>query len=202
MYEKYVKNIIDRLLAGLALILLSPIFLLTALAIKIEDPKGKIFFIQERSGKDGIPFLCYKFRSMKMEAPKDQATWELDNATSYITKVGAFIRKTSIDELPQLINIVKGDMSLVGPRPVILKEEELIKLRKDFDALRVKPGITGLSQISGRDNLPPRKKAETDGEYASKVSFLNDLKIILKTIPQVLSSEGISEGKKDDENFK
>ncbi|ACV29514.1 Putative colanic biosynthesis UDP-glucose lipid carrier transferase [Anaerococcus prevotii] len=198
MYENYVKNILDRILALLGLIILSPIFLLTALAIKIEEPRGKVFFIQDRSGKEGKAFSCIKFRSMSTEAPNNAATWELDNADSYITKVGRFIRKTSIDELPQLINIIRGDMSIVGPRPVILKEEELINLRRKFGALSVRPGITGLSQISGRDNLPPKKKAETDGEYAANVTFLNDLKIILKTIPQVLSGEGVSEGKKED----
>lgn len=198
MYENYVKNILDRILALLGLIILSPIFLLTALAIKIEEPRGKVFFIQDRSGKEGEPFSCIKFRSMSTEAPSNAATWELDNADSYITKVGRFIRKTSIDELPQLINIIKGDMSIVGPRPVILKEEELINLRRQYGALSVRPGITGLSQISGRDNLHPSKKAETDGEYAANVTFLNDLKIILKTIPQVLSGEGVSEGKKED----
>ncbi|WP_306484682.1 sugar transferase [Anaerococcus sp.] len=198
MYENYVKNILDRILALLGLIILSPIFLLTALAIKIEEPKGKVFFIQDRSGKEGKAFSCIKFRSMSTEAPNNAATWELDNADSYITKVGRFIRKTSIDELPQLINILRGDMSIVGPRPVILKEEELINLRREYGALSVRPGITGLSQISGRDNLPPKKKAETDGDYAANVTFLNDLKIILKTIPQVLSGEGVSEGKKED----
>ena len=198
MYENYVKNILDRILALLGLIILSPIFLLTALAIKIEEPRGKVFFIQDRSGKEGKAFSCIKFRSMSTEAPNNAATWELENADSYITKVGRFIRKTSIDELPQLINIIRGDMSIVGPRPVILKEEELINLRRKFGALSVRPGITGLSQISGRDNLPPSKKAETDGEYAANVTFLNDLKIILKTIPQVLSGEGVSEGKKED----
>lgn len=198
MYENYVKNILDRILALLGLIILSPIFLLTALAIKIEEPKGKVFFIQDRSGKEGEAFSCIKFRSMSTEAPSNAATWELDNADSYITKVGHFIRKTSIDELPQLINIIRGDMSIVGPRPVILKEEELINLRRQYGALSVRPGITGLSQISGRDNLPPHKKAKTDGEYAANVTFLNDLKIILKTIPQVLSGEGVSEGKKED----
>ena len=198
MYENYVKNILDRILALLGLIILSPIFLLTALAIKIEEPRGKVFFIQDRSGKEGKAFSCIKFRSMSTEAPNNAATWELENADSYITKVGRFIRKTSIDELPQLINIIRGDMSIVGPRPVILKEEELINLRRKFGALSVRPGITGLSQISGRDNLPPKKKAETDGEYAANVTFLNDLKIILKTIPQVLSGEGVSEGKKED----
>lgn len=198
MYENYVKNILDRILALLGLIILSPIFLLTALAIKIEEPRGKVFFIQDRSGKEGKAFSCIKFRSMSTEAPDNAATWELDNADSYITKVGHFIRKTSIDELPQLINIIRGDMSIVGPRPVILKEEELINLRRHYGALSVRPGITGLSQISGRDNLPPNKKAETDGEYAANVTFLNDLKIILKTIPQVLSGEGVSEGKKED----
>lgn len=104
------------------------------------------------------PFSCIKFRSMSTDAPKNAATWELANADSYITKVGSFIRKTSIDELPQLINIIKGDMSIVGPRPVILKETELINLRKEYGAINVRPGITGLSQISGRDNLPPKKR--------------------------------------------
>ena len=148
MYEKYVKNILDRILALLGLIILSPIFLLTALAIKIEEPKGKVFFIQERSGMGARPFSCIKFRSMSTDAPKNAATWELANADSYITKVGSFIRKTSIDELPQLINIIKGDMSIVGPRPVILKETELINLRKEYGAINVRPGITCLLYTS------------------------------------------------------
>ncbi|MDO5047666.1 MAG: sugar transferase [Anaerococcus sp.] len=201
MYERYIKNIIDRLLASLALIILLPIFIITGLAIKIEDPKGQVFFIQDRQGIFGKPFRCIKFRSMATNAPKEAASWELDNADSYITHVGAFIRKTSIDELPQLINIIKGDMAIVGPRPVILKEEKLISLRKEYGALGVRPGITGLSQISGRDTLGIRKKAQMDGLYAKNVSFINDLKIILKTIPQVLSSEGISEGRIEDEDF-
>ena len=132
-----------------------------------------------------------------MDAPKNASTWELENPDSFITPLGKFLRKTSLDELPQLINIVKGDMSFVGPRPVILKERELLDLREANGSAMAKPGITGLSQISGRDNLDPATKAHTDAIYANDITFINDLKIILKTIPKVFKAEGVREGKQD-----
>lgn len=202
MYENYIKFILDKVLAVIALILLSPIILITALIIKIKEPKSPVLFIQDRSGRYRKPFKCYKFRSMRTSAPKNASTWELENPENYITPFGAFMRKTSLDELPQLINIIKGDMSFVGPRPVILKETELLDLREDYGACKVKPGITGLSQISGRDDLPPKKKAKMDGLYAKNVNFIDDMKLFLKTIPAVLFGEGVSEGKRDEEDFR
>jgi O-antigen biosynthesis protein WbqP len=197
MYQKYVKNAADRILALLAIIVLSPLLLIVALMIKISEPKSKVLFIQERSGQDRKVFSCYKFRSMSEKAPKDAPTWELENAEDYITPLGAFLRKTSIDELPQLFNILKGEMSFIGPRPVILKETELLDLREKLGATKVRPGITGLAQISGRDNVSVEKKAEADAEYANNVTFINDFKLMLMTIPKVLSGEGVSEGKND-----
>ena len=197
MYQKYIKNILDFLLALILLILLSPLFLIIAIISKIEESKGRVLFKQERAGMYNKPFLCYKFRSMKMTVPKSAATWELENPEIYITKLGKFLRKTSLDELPQLINILRGEMSFIGPRPVILKEKDLLNLRAENGAYIAKPGITGLAQISGRDNLSPKLKAQIDGKYAENISFINDLRIILKTIPKVLSSEGVSEGKQN-----
>lgn len=197
MYKNLIKPILDFLLSLILLIILSPIFLIICLVSKISEPDGKIFFKQNRAGVDNQPFTCYKFRSMKMSAPKNASTFELENPESFITPFGKFLRKTSLDELPQLINILKGDMSFIGPRPVILKEKDLLNLRKENGASSVRPGITGLAQISGRDNLPFDKKAAYDKEYAMNVSFINDLKIILKTIPKVVKSEGVREGKQD-----
>lgn len=202
MYRKYIKFILDKILAVIALVLLSPLILITALIIKIKEPDSNVLFIQERSGLNRKPFKCYKFRSMRSDAPKNASTWELENPENFITPFGKFMRKTSLDELPQLFNILKGDMSFVGPRPVILKETKLLDLREKYGACKVKPGITGLAQISGRDDLPPKKKAKMDGLYAKNVNFIDDIKLFLKTIPAVISSEGIREGKRDEEDFK
>ncbi len=197
MYKKYIKNILDFIFSLIFLIILSPLILIVGLISKINEPKATILFKQKRAGVDNKAFICYKFRSMKMTAPNNASTYELENPDEFITPWGKFLRKTSIDEIPQLFNILKGDMSFIGPRPVILKEKELLDLRYENGAASVKPGITGLSQISGRDNLPPAIKAKTDGIYANDISFRNDLKILLKTIPKVLKAEGVSEGKKE-----
>ena len=197
MYRKYIKNILDFLFSLILLIFLSPLFLIIAIISKIEEPDGTVYFKQERAGVYNKPFLCFKFRSMKISAPKNASTWELENPEQFITRLGKFLRKTSLDELPQLIHILRGEMSFIGPRPVILKEHELLDLREKNGAYIAKPGITGLSQISGRDNLSPKIKAETDGIYAKDITFINDLKIFLKTIPKVLSSEGVTEGKQN-----
>lgn len=197
MYKKYIKNILDFIFSLIFLIILSPLILIVGLISKINEPKATILFKQKRAGVDNKAFICYKFRSMKMTAPNNASTYELENPDEFITTWGKFLRKTSIDEIPQLFNILKGDMSFIGPRPVILKEKELLDLRYENGAASVKPGITGLSQISGRDNLPPEIKAKTDGIYANDISFRNDLKILLKTIPKVLKAEGVSEGKKE-----
>lgn len=197
MYQKYIKNILDFIFSLILIILLSPLFLILSIISKIYEPHGTILFKQDRAGIYNKPFECYKFRSMKMSAPKNASTWELDDPDSLITPFGKFLRKTSLDELPQLFNIFKGDMSFIGPRPVILKEKELLDLRAENGAYMAKPGITGLSQISGRDNLAPKDKAYTDGLYANDISFINDFKILLKTIPKVLSADGVTEGKQN-----
>lgn len=197
MYKKLIKPVLDFLFSLILIIILSPLFLIIAIVSKIDEPSGTVFFRQQRAGEYNKPFLCYKFRSMKMTAPKNASTWELEHPEEFITPLGKFLRKTSLDELPQLINILKGDMSFIGPRPVILKEKELLDLRKANGAYLAKPGITGLSQISGRDNLPPKEKADTDGLYAKDISFLNDTKILFKTIPKVILGDGVTEGKQN-----
>lgn len=189
-----IKSILDRAMALIALIILSPIFLIVAIIIKIES-KGPVFFKQQRVGKNKKLFNIYKFRSMRTDAPKDMPTHMLNNADSYITKIGNFMRKTSIDELPQLINILKGDMSFIGPRPALWNQEDLIEERDKYGANSVKPGLTGLAQISGRDELEISVKAKLDGEYVKKVSFLLDIRIFFKTIGKVFKHEGIVEGK-------
>lgn len=197
MYQKYVKNILDFFFSLLLILLLSPLFLIISLISKIKEPKGTILFRQKRAGENNQPFICYKFRSMKMSAPANASTWEIENPDELMTSWGKVLRKTSLDELPQLFNILKGDMSFIGPRPVILKETKLLELREANGASTAKPGITGLAQISGRDNLSPADKADLDGKYAAKISFINDIKILLSTIPKVLAGEGVTEGKQN-----
>ncbi len=165
------------------------------LIIKI-DSKGPAFFIQKRIGKNKKTFNILKFRSMSIDAPKDAPTHQLNNADSYITKVGNFLRKTSLDELPQLINIIKGEMSIVGPRPALWNQFDLIEERDKYNANDVRPGLTGLAQIKGRDELSIEVKSMYDGEYVKNITFLNDVKIILGTIFKVVSREGIQEGNK------
>lgn len=197
MYKKYIKNILDFLFSLLLILLLSPLFLIVSIISKIKDPNGTVLFRQARAGQFNEPFICYKFRSMKMSAPANASTWEIENPDELMTAWGKFLRKSSLDELPQLFNILKGDMSFIGPRPVILKEKELLDLRAANGASAVKPGITGIAQISGRDNLNPRDKAKMDGAYAAKLSFITDLKILFTTIPKVIAGEGVTEGKQN-----
>lgn len=160
------KRTMDIVSSLVGLILLSPLFLLVAILIKL-DSKGPIIFKQIRIGKNSKPFYIYKFRSMKIDAP-NLSTEEFINASDFTTKVGKFIRKTSIDELPQLVNILKGDMSIVGPRPVIEREVRLLELRKECNVDSILPGITGLAQINGRDNIDDYEKVKYDFEYLSK----------------------------------
>lgn len=194
MYRKYLKRLFDFILSLIGLILLSPIFLVLIILIKL-DSKGPIIFKQRRIGKDKREFNIYKFRSMRIDAPKDAPTHLLNNPDLYITSVGKFIRKTSLDELPQLINIIKGDMAIVGPRPALYNQYDLISERDKYSANSIRPGLTGLAQISGRDELSIDIKAKYDGEYLEKYNFLLDLKIIFNTAFKVLKSEGIKEGK-------
>lgn len=164
------------------------------MSIKIES-KGPVFFKQKRIGKNKKEFMIYKFRSMRTDTPKDTPTHLLNDPDMYITKVGRFLRKTSIDELPQIINILKGNMSIVGPRPALWNQDDLIVERDKYNANSIRPGLTGLAQISGRDELEIPVKAKLDGEYTEKMSFWLDVKIFFKTIIKVFESDGIVEGK-------
>ena len=183
------KRTMDIVSSLVGLILLSPLFLLVAILIKL-DSKGPIIFKQIRIGKNSKPFYIYKFRSMKIDAP-NLSTEEFINASDFTTKVGKFIRKTSIDELPQLVNILKGDMSIVGPRPVIEREVRLLEIRKECNVDSILPGITGLAQINGRDNIDDHEKVKYDFEYLSKRNLVLDIKIIINTVLKVAKSEGI-----------
>ena len=183
------KRTMDIVSSLVGLILLSPLFLLVAILIKL-DSKGPIIFKQIRIGKNSKPFYIYKFRSMKIDAP-NLSTEEFIKASDFTTKVGKFIRKTSIDELPQLVNILKGDMSIVGPRPVIEREVRLLEIRKECNVDSILPGITGLAQINGRDNIDDYEKVKYDFEYLSKRNLVLDIKIIINTVLKVAKSEGI-----------
>ena len=193
MYQKVFKRVIDVGLALLGLIILSPLFLIIILAIKL-DSVGPVLFKQRRVGKNKMVFKIYKFRTMKIDTPSNAPTHLLENPDFFITKVGKFLRKTSLDELPQLINIVKGEMSIIGPRPALWNQYDLTIERDKYGANDVRPGLTGLAQISGRDELPIKKKARLDGEYIQKMSFLFDVKCFLGTIVSVLKKEGLVEG--------
>lgn len=196
MYPKVVKRIFDLCTAIIALILLCIPFILVSILIKL-DSRGPVFFKQKRMGKDSMPFEIYKFRTMYVETPHNSATADLDNADDQITHIGKLLRKTSIDELPQFINVIKGEMSMIGPRPVILAETELIEMRHSNGADKVLPGLTGLAQVHGRDEVSNLKKSGYDGMYALDISFRIDLKIIFRTVWYVLLHVGIHEGKKE-----
>ena len=193
MYREYGKRIEDVSIALAALVILGLPMLLVAAAIRLTS-KGPALFRQKRFGKDKQLFTVYKFRTMSTKAPKNMPTNSFTNADSYITPLGGVLRKLSIDELPQLLNVIKGEMSIVGPRPVIKTEKKLISLRQKYRANSVKPGITGWSQVNGRDDLDDQRKAEMDGEYVQQLSFLTDVKIMIKTIGAVLMMSGHTEG--------
>lgn len=192
MYSK-VKRLLDVVLAVCILIGAWPFMLIAAIAIKVEDPKGSVIFKQIRVGKDKKPFKIYKFRSMWTETP-DVPTHLLSDPNQFITKTGAFLRKTSIDEIPQLVNILRGDMSFVGPRPSLFSQEDLIEERDRLNVHRVRPGLTGLAQVNGRDELPIPVKAAYDGEYVEKMSFKLDVHLFFRTFISVVKSEGVIEG--------
>lgn len=193
IYERIVKRFIDLLLSGLGLIILSPIYLIVVLAIKIDDP-GPVLFTQKRVGKNKKYFKLHKFRSMKMSTPHDVPSHMLDNPDQYITKVGRFMRRTSIDELPQIWDIFAGKMSIIGPRPALWNQDVLISERDKYNANDVKPGLTGWAQINGRDELEIPDKAKLDGEYVKKISFSFDVKCFVGTIFSVVKSDGVVEG--------
>ncbi len=194
------KRILDVILSAIGLIILLPFFVIFSIIIKIESP-GPIFFKQKRIGKNKKQFTIYKFRTMRTDTPKDMPTHMLKDAESYITKFGNIMRKTSIDELPQIINILKGDMSIIGPRPALWNQFDLIAERDKYNANSIRPGLTGLAQVSGRDELEIPVKAKFDGEYIQNISFWLDLKIFFKTIINVFKHDGIVEGAQDKEQI-
>lgn len=193
MYDKVFKRLIDILLSGIGIVVLSPVYLIVTLAIKIDDP-GPVFFRQKRVGIHKTHFNILKFRTMKMDTPKDTPTHLLENPQQYITKVGGILRKTSLDELPQIFQIFTGDMSIIGPRPALWNQDDLIEERDKYGANDVRPGLTGWAQINGRDELPIDVKARFDGEYVEKMSFLFDCKCLFGTIVSVLKHDGVVEG--------
>ncbi len=194
MYKRFWKRIVDVVLSLISLLICCPLFLLVAIAVKMGSP-GPVFFRQKRVGKDKKQFMIWKFRTMRLETPKDVPTHELKDARRYITPVGRFLRKTSIDELPQLLNILLGQMSLIGPRPALWTQDDLVAYRDQYGANGVLPGLSGWAQVNGRDELSLEKKALRDGEYAQNISFLLDLKCFLLTLVKVFNREGIAEGK-------
>ena len=193
MYQRVFKRLIDLVLSALGLILLSPLFLILAIAIKVDDP-GPVFFRQKRVGIHKSYFEILKFRTMKMDTPHDMPTHLLENPDQYITRVGRFLRKTSLDELPQIAQIFTGKMSIIGPRPALWNQYDLIAQRDKYGANDVRPGLSGWAQINGRDELPIEVKARYDGEYVENLSFLFDCKCFFGTIGKVLKREGVVEG--------
>lgn len=193
MYVKFFKRLIDIVLSFLGLVLLSWLFLIIIIAIKIDDP-GPAFFTQKRVGINKTYFKLHKFRSMKMDTPHDMPTHLLENPDEYITKVGKFIRKFSLDELPQIWDIFVGKISIIGPRPALWNQYDLIEERDKYGANNVKPGLTGWAQINGRDELEIDVKARMDGEYVENISFWFDLKCFFGTITSVLKHDGVVEG--------
>ncbi|MDF9760406.1 O-antigen biosynthesis protein WbqP [Peribacillus simplex] len=188
-----IKRSLDFILSFTAMFFLWPIFLILAVIIKI-DSKGPIFFKQKRVGKNKEHFHILKFRTMRSDTPKDMPTHLLQNPDVFITKSGKFLRKTSLDELPQIINILKGDMSIIGPRPALWNQYDLIAERDKFGSNDIYPGLTGWAQVNGRDELPIEVKASFDGEYVKKMSLSFDTKVFFKTVLSVLRSEGVKEG--------
>ena len=188
-----VKRAIDFILSLLGLLILSPVFLILIVAIKL-DSTGPVLFKQKRVGIHKSHFMILKFRTMRIDTPKDMPTHLLQNPEQYITKVGKFLRKTSLDELPQIVNILKGDMAVVGPRPALWNQYDLIAERDKYGANDILPGLTGWAQINGRDELPIDVKARLDGEYVKKMGFRMDLKCIFGTVISVAKQDGVVEG--------
>ena len=197
MYQKFGKRFLDVVLSVCGIIVLIPLWVILAIMIKIDDP-GPIFFKQKRIAQDKNGekqfFQIYKYRSMKMCTPRDCPTHLLENPEQYITKVGGFLRKTSLDELPQIFNIFFGQMSVIGPRPALWNQDDLYEERAKYGANGVKPGLTGWALINGRDELPIDVKAKLDGEYVERMSFGFDIKCFFGTITSVLKHEGVVEG--------
>lgn len=196
MYQGFFKRMLDILLSVLGILLFSWLFLIIIIAMKIDSP-GPIFFKQKRVGKGKTHFHILKFRSMRIDTPRDMPTHMLQNADHYITRMGRIMRKTSLDELPQLFNILAGHMSVIGPRPALWNQYDLLEERDRYGANDIRPGLTGWAQINGRDELDNVTKAKLDGEYVQNLSFAFDCKCFFGTIFKVLRSEGIVEGATD-----
>lgn len=193
MYKRYIKRLIDIVLSFIGIVVLAIPMLAVAVIIKIDSP-GPVFFKQKRVGENKTHFNIIKFRSMSVNAPKDMPTHMLANPEAFLSRWQRFIRKSSIDELPQLFCILMGEMSIIGPRPALWNQYDLIEERDKYGANDVKPGLTGWAQINGRDELPVEVKAEFDGEYVQKLSFVFDCKCFFGTVLKVLKHEGVVEG--------
>lgn len=193
MYKSFFKRFIDIVLSFFGILILAIPMLIIVLAIKL-DSKGPAIFTQKRVGKDKKHFKILKFRTMRIDTPHDAPTHQLTNPEQWITKVGGFLRKTSLDELPQIFNIFCGDMSIIGPRPALWNQFDLIEERDKYNANDVRPGLTGWAQINGRDELEIPVKAKLDGEYVEKISFFFDIKCFFLTFLSVLKSDGVVEG--------
>ena len=197
IYLTTIKRLLDIILSACGILLLSPLFLILMLAVYIDDP-GPFFFRQKRVGIHQSTFYLWKFRSMKVSTPKDVPTHLLENPEQYITRVGRFLRKTSLDELPQIFQIFTGSMSIVGPRPALWNQFDLIEERDRYGANDVRPGLTGWAQINGRDELSIAEKARYDGEYVARLSFAFDVKCFFGTFGKVLRQEDVVEGAHDE----
>lgn len=193
MYQKGIKRLLDVVLSACGLLVLSPLLLLLCLAIKLDSP-GPVFFKQKRVGIHKSYFNILKFRTMRIDTPHDMPTHLLHDPEQYITRVGRFLRKTSLDELPQLWNILKGDMSFVGPRPLISSEMRAHRLRLEYGVYRFRPGLTGWAQINGRDSISLLRKMKLDKEYCDNWSLKLDLIILLRSVGAVVKQEGFHEG--------
>ena len=193
MYQKFFKRLMDIVLSGLGILVLSPVLLVLVIAIKLDSP-GPVLFRQKRVGIHKTHFSILKFRTMRIDTPKDTPTHLLENPQQWITRVGGFLRKTSLDELPQIFNIFAGHMSVIGPRPALWNQFDLIAERDKYGANDVLPGLTGWAQINGRDELPIDVKARLDGEYVQRLSFAFDVKCFFGTIASVLKHDGVVEG--------
>ncbi len=193
MYVKYLKRVIDIVMAFCGMILLSPVFAAIIFAIKL-DSNGPAFFLQKRVGKGKKYFNILKFRTMSTRTPHDIPTHKLRHPDKYITRVGRFLRRTSLDELPQIINILKGDMSVIGPRPALWNQDDLVAERDKYGANDIRPGLTGWAQINGRDELEIPVKAALDGEYVRRMSFLFDVRCFFGTVVSIFESKGVVEG--------
>ena len=193
MYRKFFKRALDILLSAAGTLVLSPLFLLISAAVKLED-HGPVFFSQQRIGSHRRPFRILKFRTMRVDTPHDTPTHLLENPEQWITRVGRVLRKTSLDELPQILQILTGRMSVVGPRPALWNQYDLIAEREKYGANDVTPGLTGWAQVNGRDSLEIEEKARLDGEYARELSFRLDVKIFFMTLVNVIRRQDVVEG--------